>query len=156
MYSTSMEKKKIFFWAESDEYGWMSNFWPGPYQIEGQEWPTTEHYFAAQKTLNLEQREMIRVKVHTPLGAKRYGRMMELRTDWEGIKYEVMKTALRAKFGIDPLKSKLLATDDSLIYEDSPFDKIWGTGERGGVGVGKNLLGKALMEVREELRTKGI
>lgn len=145
-------RQKIFFWANRAEYGCFSNFWPGPYDIDGKSWPTTEHYFAAMKTLDSSNQEAIR-KANTPGDAKGMGRVVTLRPDWEQVKYDVMLTALRAKFGNYPeLKDKLLSTGDALIYEDSPYDKVWGTGERGGVGSGQNLLGKALMQVREELK----
>jgi hypothetical protein len=144
-------KRKIFFWSEKEEFGVFSNFYPGPFNIEESMWPTTEHYFAAMKTFDKEQREAIR-NAPTPLDAKRMGRVVTLRDDWEDVKYQVMLDALRAKFGNDAhLKAILLSTEDAIIYEDSPYDKIWGTGEKGGVGTGKNLLGKALMEIRREL-----
>jgi ribA/ribD-fused uncharacterized protein len=148
-----MTRQKIFFWSEADKekYGCFSNFYPGPFEIDGKSWPTTEHYFAAMKTHDESEQEAIR-KAATPGDAKRMGRVVTLRPDWEGIKYDTMIDALTAKFGNDAkLKEVLLSTGDALIYEDSPYDVVWGTGERGGVGTGKNLLGKALMQVRTEL-----
>lgn len=143
----------IFFWENSDEFGCFSNFWPGPYVIDGKDWPTTEHYFAAMKTLDTEAQEKIR-KAVTPGLAKKMGREVVLRDDWDQVKFEVMLTALRAKFGdgYPVLKKKLISTDDRPIYEDSPYDHVWGTGRRGSVGTGKNLLGIAIMQVREELK----
>ena len=80
------------------------------------------------------------------------GRIVTLRPDWNDVKYDVMIDALTAKFGNNmKLKEILVSTGDALIYEDSPYDKVWGTGERGGVGKGQNLLGKALMQVRAAL-----
>lgn len=146
-------RQKIFFWSEDDkeQYGCFSNFYPGPYEIDGKEWPTTEHYFAAMKTMDESQREDIR-KALTPLDAKGMGRIVTLRPDWNDVKYDVMIDALTAKFGNNmKLKEILVSTGDALIYEDSPYDKVWGTGERGGVGKGQNLLGKALMQVRAAL-----
>ena len=147
------DRQKIFFWSESDKekYGCFSNFYEGPFEIDGLTWPTTEHYFAAMKTMDVSQRDAIR-KAATPLDAKRMGRVVTLRPDWEDVKYEVMLDALKAKFGNNlKLKEILLSTGDALIYEDSPYDKVWGTGQKGGVGTGHNLLGKALMQVRSEL-----
>ncbi len=146
-------RRKIFFWSESDQeqFGCFSNFYPGPYEIDGKMWPTTEHYFAAMKTMDESQQEDIR-KADTPLDAKRMGRVVTLRPDWDDVKFDVMLDALRAKFGNDAhLRGILLSTEDALIYEDSPYDKVWGTGEKGGVGTGLNLLGKALMQIRTEL-----
>lgn len=144
-------RKKIFFWSNEDEYGCFSNFYEGPYEIDGLMWPTTEHYFAAQKTQDPELREGIR-RASTPSDAKAMGKVIELRPDWEDVKYDVMIDALTAKFGNNlKLKEILLSTGDALIYEDSPYDKVWGTGVRGAVGSGRNLLGKALMQVRQDL-----
>lgn len=73
-----------------------------------------------------------------------------LRPDWEDIKYGIMLTALRAKFGQSKsLGELLLETGDEELIEDSPYDYIWGCGADGS---GQNLLGKALMEIRTELR----
>lgn len=144
-------RQKIFFWAEQDKYGRFSNFFEGPYEIDGKMWPTTEHYFAAMKSEDELEREAIR-KASTPLAAKQMGRVVKLRADWNDVRYDVMLDALRAKFNNYPeFKELLVSTGDALIYEDSPYDKVWGTGERGGVGTGQNLLGKALMQVRSEL-----
>ena len=154
METKAAELKKIFFWEQADEYGCFSNFWPGPFVIDGEFWPTTEHYFAAMKTLDPKLRKEIQ-QAETPIKAKHLGRKVELRPDWESIRYEVMITALRAKFSIPDLRKTLLDSGDALIFEDSPFDKVWGTGQRGGEGTGMNLLGKALMQVRSELRAVG-
>jgi ribA/ribD-fused uncharacterized protein len=145
---------QIFFWNERQEYGYLSNFYDHPVEIDGRIWPTTEHYYAAMKTPDFNLQEMIRCNAETPLIAKRMGRKYPLKPDWEEVKYDVMVHALRAKFSDKTLQEKLLNTGDAEIYEDSPFDKIWGTGVKGGVGTGLNLLGKALMQVREELRKR--
>jgi len=63
-----------------------------------------------------------------------------------------MKTALRAKFTQhEDLKKILLDTGDRELIEDSPVDYQWGCGKD---GTGQNLLGKALVEIRQELRQK--
>jgi predicted NAD-dependent protein-ADP-ribosyltransferase YbiA (DUF1768 family) len=63
-----------------------------------------------------------------------------------------MRDLIRIKFSKDPLKSRLLNTGDSELIEGNWWgDKFWGVDER--TGVGKNNLGKILMEIREELKT---
>jgi ribA/ribD-fused uncharacterized protein len=148
-----MAAKPIFFWSEKSKYGDFSNFSTGPFLIEGTLWPTTEHYFAAMKSSSPAKREDIRA-LETPMEAKQAGRNVQLRANWDLIKYDVMVVALRHKFSprYPRLMDLLLSTGDAQIFEDSPYDKIWGTGVRGAVGTGMNLLGKALMQVREELR----
>jgi ribA/ribD-fused uncharacterized protein len=59
----------------------------------------------------------------------------------------------RAKFTDEKFRTELLATGDELIYEDSPTDAIWGLwNQEEQAWTGQNLLGKALMQLREELR----
>lgn len=140
----------IFFWTMK-EFESFSNFFPSVLVIDGVVWPTVEHYFQAHKSLDTQEREMVRL-AGTPAQSKKLGRSLQLRADWEEVKYEIMLKALRTKFSDRGLKEILLSTADRTIYEDSPYDRIWGTGELGGIGTGKNLLGKALMQVRNELR----
>lgn len=156
------EDTKIFFWTQKDQYGAFSNFHPSPISIlddtvvkMGRIWPTVEHYFQAMKTLDWSEQEKIRA-ADSPGEAKRMGRKLTLRSDWEAVKVDVMLTALHEKFEDPTLKELLLSTEDAKIYEDSPYDMIWGTGERGAVGTGQNLLGKALMEVREAIRIRTV
>lgn len=77
-------------------------------------------------------------------------RTRRLRPDWEIVKLQVMREALRAKFTqhLD-LRAALLATGDALLVEHTANDRFWGDG---GDGKGKNWLGKLLMELREALR----
>ena len=79
-------------------------------------------------------------------------RSRPLRPDWESVKDDVMRDAVRRKFQLSPLRAVLLSTGDAELVERTPRDKYWGDG---GDGTGKNMLGKILMEVRAELRTKG-
>lgn len=144
--------REIRFWGRTKpnpDYWFLSNFYPcGQILIEGKTYRTSEHYYMCQKTLDEEERERIR-RLPTARAAKQAGRKVDLRPDWEDIKYEVMKTALRAKFKQIPhLTEKLRATGDAVLIEDSPYDYIWGCGAD---GTGQNLLGKALMEIRAEL-----
>lgn len=141
---------QIFFWSTRETHGFLSNFYPSKITLSGRVWPTVEHFYQAMKTLDYGAQEFVRTS-KTPGIAKRRGQQLELRKDWEDIKYKIMKMALYAKFSHDPLRFMLLETGDSEIYEDSPNDKIWGTGAKGKVGTGQNLLGKALMETRARL-----
>jgi ribA/ribD-fused uncharacterized protein len=122
------------------------------------EYPTSEHFFAACKVgpgayPNPETaHNQIRL-APGPGTAKAMGRRVELRADWEEIKYEVMLVALRAKFTqSDAFQRVLLATGDRLIREDSPSDFVWGFRSADGQDAGRNLLGRALMQVRRELQ----
>jgi N-glycosidase YbiA len=139
----------IFFWKHP-YFGGFSNFHPSIVVIDNKSWPTVEHYYQAMKSLDETEQERVRQAL-TPGQSKKIGQTLTLRPDWEEVKYEVMLKALRVKFERDPLRALLISTGGREIYEDSPYDKIWGTGVLGGIGTGQNLLGKALMQVRGEM-----
>jgi hypothetical protein len=63
-----------------------------------------------------------------------------------------MLTVVRAKFADGPLRDVLVGTGSHLLAEDSPYDPVWGCRDRAGGYTGSNLLGRALMRVRDELR----
>ena len=139
----------IKFWRTTDKYGPFSNFARFGLVVDDKHWPTTEHYYQAQKTEDPELQEQIR-KASSARKAKQMAQNVPLRSDWEDIKFAVMLGALRAKFSQSTsLKKFLLETNDEVIVEDSPYDYVWGCGADGS---GQNLLGKALMEIREEFR----
>lgn len=134
------------------EYRFLSNFYPAPVLFEGILYPTAEHAFQAVKSLSDTERRRIR-NLPKPVDAKAAGRRLELRPDWELNKYDLMVRILRAKFLRTPeLRHKLLATAPKELVEGNTWgDRIWGQVR----GEGQNLLGKALMEVRDELTSLG-
>lgn len=138
---------EIRFWSKNDAYAGFSNFAMREIVIDGQSWPTTEHFYHSEKTLNPDEKESIR-EASTPGKAKRLGRKVELRPDWEEVKDGVMLRALRAKFDQHPdLATMLLGTGICKLIEDSPYDPYWG----GRLPGSKNRLGELLMRVRDEL-----
>lgn len=135
----------VLFYGESDP---LDNFYPARFKLDKKWWPTSEHYYQAQKSTNPEDIEKVR-KAKTPGESKRLGRALKMRKDWEGVKYEVMLKALRAKFSQNPELGELLkSTAGFKLCENSPTDWEWGIGSD---GKGQNRLGKALMQVRKEL-----
>src|SRR5690606_34828523 len=110
---TMAARRGIRFYSAGDEYGEFSNFAPYPITLAGKRWPTSEHYFQAQKFDDPKQREKIR-KANTPMIAARLGRdrSAKLRGNWESIKVQVMTEAVLAKFSQhEDLRTLLLATD---------------------------------------------
>ena len=106
-----MQDTIISFYSTSDDYGDFSNFAAWPIKVDGKTWPTSEHYFQAQKFLDEKYREEIR-RVSSPMVAARMGRdrSKPLRKNWESVKEQVMRKALRAKFEQHPeLRARLLA-----------------------------------------------
>jgi N-glycosidase YbiA len=141
----------INFYSVAGEFGQFSNFAPFPINLDGERWPTSEHYFQAQKFEDETYRQKIR-KTNSPMQAARLGRdrKQKLRRDWEGVKDRIMRQAVTAKFTqYEELRELLLSTGDAKIVEHTENDDYWGDG---GDGRGKNMLGRILMQVREELR----
>jgi ribA/ribD-fused uncharacterized protein len=149
--SESTQQPVINFYSTTGEYGCFSNFSRHPIQIGGKTWPTSEHYFQAQKFAGTEYEDEVR-KAPTAMTAARMGRSRQrpLRSDWDSVKDQIMLEAVRAKFTQhDGLKAILLGTGDARIVEHTTNDAYWGDG---GDGSGENRLGQILMQVREELR----
>src|SRR4051812_8135686 len=144
-------KPVIRFYSVSAEFGELSNFAPYPITLKGKRWPTSEHYFQAQKFAAVRDQEEIR-NANTPMLAARWGRdrKRKLRRDWESVKIGVMREAVEAKFRQhDDLRALLLTTGDATLIEHTENDDFWGDG---GDGTGRNELGRILMAVRERLR----
>ena len=143
----------IYFYGTQDQYGCFSNFSGHGIHLDGAYWPTSEHYFQAQKFAGTEYEDRVR-RAPSPKLAAALGRdrKLPLRADWEQVKDDVMRRAVRRKFEEHAdLRAVLLATGDEEIVEAAPHDYYWGCGQD---GTGKNMLGKILMEVREELRAR--
>jgi ribA/ribD-fused uncharacterized protein len=144
---------EILFYRVREPYGEFSNFSPHPIKLKGKTWPTSEHYFQAQKFAGTQYEQEIR-RAKSPMIAARLGRSRKepLRKDWESAKETIMREALRAKFTQHPeLRSLLLSTGEETIVEHTENDNYWGNG---GDGTGKNRLGILLMELRNALRTE--
>ena len=123
--------KEIKFYKVNDDCGFMSNFAPYPFSDGSKIWPTSEHYFQAQKFLVPEIQEKIR-QIASPMDAALEGRNRQnpLRSDWEEIKDGVMLQALRMKFSQNPeIAKELLATIDAIIIEHTQNDAYWADGE---------------------------
>ncbi|WP_435021489.1 NADAR family protein [Tundrisphaera sp. TA3] len=144
----------IHFYSVSEEFGCFSNFSPHPISLKGKKWPTSEHYFQAQKFAGTPDEEEVR-QAKSPMIAARMGRSRKrpLRKDWESAKDRIMHEAVMAKFAQHAdLREILLGTGDATIVEHTENDAYWGDG---GDGRGKNMLGRILMRVRAELRDAG-
>ena len=128
------------------KYFFLSNFYECPVFYEGLVYNSSEAAFQAAKILY--GREYF-TKMNPP-AAKKEGRRVNLREDWEEIKMGVMYDVCYAKFAYNPeLKKKLLKTGDKHLEEANHHgDMIWGTVD----GEGENNLGKILMQLRQDLR----
>ncbi|MEJ2150559.1 MAG: NADAR family protein [Chloroflexota bacterium] len=143
-----------FYSARERPYGCFSNFAPYGFLLDGTWWPTSEHYYQAQKFAGTPYEERIR-KARSPKAAARLGRSRKHRPrdDWERVKDEVMRRAVRRKFEAHAdIREVLLSTGETPIVENSPIDYYWGCGADGS---GENRLGAILMDVRDTLRAIG-
>lgn len=134
-----------------EDFAFLSNFYPSPIKDGDLTYPTVEHYFQAMKTTDKYGRRLVAV-ASTPGKAKRIGRNLRLRRDWEDIKYDVMKEAIHMKFQDVELRKKLKATGDAYLEEGNTWhDNIWGNChcEKCKDIQGTNWLGTILMEERK-------
>lgn len=140
-----------FYGADEVPFGCFSNFSGHGFDLDGSSWPTSEHYFQAQKFAGSRHVETVR-RAPDPLRAAELGRdrRLPLRRDWERVKDDVMRRAVLAKFQAHPdIRAVLLDTGDEEIVEDTGTDHYWGRGRNGN---GKNMLGRILMRTRTQLR----
>jgi ribA/ribD-fused uncharacterized protein len=158
------------FWGHKPEpdgsvgAGCLSQWWPAEFTVDGVGYATAEHWMMAGKARAFDDPEGLAavLAAASPGAAKAAGRKVrgfdELR--WRAIRYDLVVAGNLAKFGQhDELRAFLLATGERVLVEASPFDRVWGIG----LGPthddavhparwrGLNLLGFALMDVRERL-----
>ena len=152
----------VLFWRTADIY---SNWHPSRFVLNGREYANAEQYMMAEKARLFGDTEVAEKVMATtdPGRMKALGRQVRgfVEARWVAERDRVMYDACLAKFSQNPaLKAKLLATGERLIVEASPLDRIWGIGlaendpraEDQSQWQGLNLLGVALMRVRETLR----
>jgi ribA/ribD-fused uncharacterized protein len=132
----------------------LSNFWTASVVVDSKKFPTTEHAYQAFKTLDPEWFSAVQ-NARSAGQAKKLGNQVPLRKDWETAKDEVMRKCLVAKFSIPELRDQLLATGDAELVEGNNWhDRHWGKCNcKNCGGEGKNMLGKMLMQLRDELRS---
>jgi ribA/ribD-fused uncharacterized protein len=135
---------------EGTQYFFLSNFYPCRILYQGSEFACSENAFQAMKTIDLEERKKFTGMHVSPADAKAWGRSLsDLRPDWESVKDGIMYEILLIKFADPKLRKKLLDTGDQELVEGNWWgDQYWGVSG----GHGKNMLGKTLMRVRDEIR----
>lgn len=134
--------------------GFLSNFSPykedEQHEFEGIKYPTNEHFYQAMK-FPVELRA--KIAAHPSKGLKSYCRTLQGfdSASWDKVKDEVMMQGLKYKFSLPRYKELLQLTEDEELIERNWWkDTYWGVCE----GIGSNMLGKMLMQIREESRTK--
>lgn len=166
----------IGFFRETEEYGFLSNFYYSPFTVsymnedgvKSYEFKTAEHavhFFKAMLFNDIETADKI-MKAKTPKEAKILGREVKNFNDftWNNNKEVIYFDVIKAKFTDErnkDIKQKLIDTGDSILVECSPYDRIWGIGYAKESSEfickefdkwGQNLLGKVLMRVRDRIK----
>lgn len=137
----------------SGEYRWLSNFYPAEVELSGFFYPTVEHAYQAAKTLDPKERVKFRSGPRRELvisagEAKKAGRRLTVREDWEQVKVAIMRDLTRSKYRHPDLRQRLIDTGDAHIEEGNWWgDTFWGVCG----GVGRNMLGLIIMEERSRL-----
>ncbi len=145
--------KEIRFYKEFGEYGYLATYSNYGFFKDGVFWKTSEHYYQAQKFMYSDTKIRIQ-NAETPKIASTIGRdrKLNLRSDWEEVKQDVMFDAVYYKFKQNKdILQKLLNTGDAKIIEATVKENYWGCGPNND---GQNNYGKILVKVRETLRTE--
>ena len=162
--------KFLFFWGHQPSKDGtiaktcFSQWWLSSFVVEGIEYKTAEHWMMAEKARLFGDEEILQkiLACHSPAEAKKLGRKVKNYQDeiWLENRFEIVKRGNFYKFSQnESLKDFLLTTQKRILVEASPVDNIWGIGmaidhpniENPAKWEGLNLLGFALMEVRDEL-----
>jgi ribA/ribD-fused uncharacterized protein len=172
-YRNTADIPLLFFWGHqpsADGFitkSCLSQWWAAPFDVDKVIYPTAEHWMMAGKAKLFSDHEALKaiLACDTPAKAKKQGRLVRNfdPTIWDQHKFEIVVNGNYHKFNQHAaLKDFLLSTDDQVLVEASPFDKIWGIGMRSStpgasnpaLWRGENLLGFALMEVRDKIRNR--
>lgn len=133
---------------ELEEYHFLSNFYEHQFKYMGWDFATSEHAYQAMKATSTKDLEFV-AAAETPAGAKKRGRKIKCRDNWDKEKYEVMKSIIQVKFFSSiALSTLLIETENETLVEGNWWgDTYWGVCKGGG----ENKLGYILMEVRDTL-----
>lgn len=164
-------KKFLFFWGHQPSKDGtitktcFSQWWESAFVVEGIEYNSAEHWMMAKKALLFNDETIFEkiIEVKSPAEAKKLGREVQNYNDeiWLQNRYQIVKEGNFHKFSQHyDLKEFLLNTKDRILAEASPVDAIWGIGmasDHQNINNpkkwrGLNLLGFALMEVRDVLK----
>jgi len=168
------DTKIIYFWGHTPNpkkitAACFSQWYDCYFEVGGAQYHTTEQYMMASKARLFGDNEVFNeiMEANNPNDYKKLGRKVRgfIPESWDAKKYDIVVEGNKAKFGQNvDIREFLLSTGEAILAEASPYDKIWGIGldrETAMKGsaeqwLGENLLGCALMEVRDWLRTENV
>lgn len=145
-----------FYRASEKPYGAFSNLYRRPVEFEGEVFSTSEHAYQAGKARKSEVRKWL-MEAPSPslLAMAAHGLYYwDVAPGWSKFKFDRMRKVLAAKYSQHAdLRTLLLSTGDATLIEsatvDNEVNRLWGEVN----GIGQNMLGKMLMELRTELRS---
>lgn len=166
-----IQHKFLFFWGHQPDVNGQiskscfSQWWYSPFEVDGVTYITAEHWMMAKKALLFSDNEMYQkiIEAKSPAEAKKLGRLVQnyVEKQWLENRMDIVIQGNYYKFSQHPALSEFLKnTGERILVEASPYDTIWGIGmvERDPNILfptkwkGENLLGFALMEVRNLLK----
>ncbi len=158
---------EIYFYTLKNKFSFMSNFYKTKFKDNNKiEYNSSEQYFMYHKCITFDSKNQILLnkilQETSGIRIKKYGRLVQNYNDdiWKEKRYNVMLDGLRLKFNQNEIiKQQLLDTKNKTLYEASKNDKIWGIGFYAKDATdknkfGQNLLGNALMQIRNEIDKK--
>ncbi|MBE1530929.1 NADAR family protein [Actinomadura algeriensis] len=161
---TGARLKFVFFWREHGLTGCLSQWHASPFTVDGVRYATAEHYMMAEKArlFGDERAAAAVIAAPHPGRAKDLGRRVTGfdESTWREHRLDIVVRGNLAKFAQhDDLRAYLVGTRRRILAEASPRDRVWGIGltaddpraERPDAWRGENLLGRALMTVRDRL-----
>lgn len=120
----------VYFWNADQPHGQLSQWYPKSFKAGDCTYPTAEHYMMCAKARLFGDTDVEKKILHEaePEKVRDLGRMIaHFNHDvWEKHKFDLVCDGNRAKFSDPELREVLLATEDRLLVEASPVDKIWG------------------------------
>lgn len=142
----------IRFLSKTEKWKDFSNLAPYEIKLDGEIWKSSEHYYQFKKFEKTDPQYAQKIRsALTPKDAKKLSMVNDkYPSNWDNIKVEILKIAVRKKFESHiQLKKLLLSTGNEELIEANPDDYFWGEGEDGS---GKNIMGKILMKIRDNLK----
>lgn len=131
-----------------NKYEFLSNFYPCLIVYDNDTYASVERAFQAAKCEDRLERLQFQI-CPSDKEAKKRGRDVKLRPDWEDVKVDIMRDLLKYKFSQPHLLKLLIETGDAELIECNTWgDTFWGVCK----GEGQNMLGELLMEIREEVK----
>ena len=153
---TCVQNMGVFVWSpELSNVHALFSFNEHSIYVDGIQYANSEAYFQANKISPYRRTsDFDNIRTAAPLDSWSLGRSVNLRTDWEYVKLDIMRTALKAKLASRPFIQEILLSTKTLTIAQLKSDTYWGTGVGPNAGFGQNMLGKIWMDIRSEIKLK--